>query len=57
MLGYYSLKKLAGRPGVSIRYGEVEALLCILVGCLMVPVVLLIMRDPFMTQVFHSIRG
>ncbi len=57
MLTYYGLKKLAGRPGVSARYGDVEALLCVLGGCLLVPVVLLLMRDPLIVQVYHSIWG
>jgi hypothetical protein len=57
MVGYYGLKKLAGRPGVSARYGEVEATLCLLVGCLLVPVVLYFQGSPVILQAVHSIWG
>ncbi len=55
MLAYYGLKKLVGYSGVSHRYGDVEALLCMFVGCLLVPVALYL--QPFATQLVHSIWG
>jgi hypothetical protein len=42
---------------VSARYGEVEATLCLLVGCLLVPVVLYFQGSPVILQAVHSIWG
>lgn len=50
---YLWTKQRLGRHGFS----ELELTGCFVVGALMVPVVLLLMRDPFVTQAYHSIWG
>ncbi len=54
MLVYYGFKKLSGNPGVSNRHGETESIMCLLGGCLLVPVILYLQGDPFVMTMFRQ---